>query len=596
MTSKQFRSSTDEVVPSALRGLVASSPALKLIEHDKVVYRAPDDSKVSILSGGGSGHEPTHAGFVGQGMLTAAVAGAVFASPSTKQIQTGLHAIQSKKGTVVVVKNYTGDVLHFGLAAERANAQNKQSKVEMVIVGDDVAVGRAKGGKVGRRGLAGTVLVHKLVGAAAERGYELSKVAQIGRSVVESTVTASASLDHCSVPGRPFETNLQSDEAELGLGIHNEPGIRKLKPIPSLQDVISKDILPMLLDMSDKDRGFVEFKPDDKAVLLINNLGGFSQLELLSAVDHTLDSLAREYNVRPVRVIAGTFTTSMNAPGFSITLFNVSHAEKHANVGVDFIELLDAPAHCTGWTSCYTTKEWTSSGSLGDRTIKTSQEADHGPKSDHVIKYDQAAFGTVLVGGLESVLKEEPRITKYDTIAGDGDCGETLAAGANALKRAIADKSLFSASVDETVLNVANIVEDSMGGTSGGLYAIFLSGLAQGLAHSGAHELNYNVFCKALEHARNVLFQYTKARTGDRTLVDTLEPFIETLSKGFAQAVKAGEQGADSTRRLDAKFGRASYVSKEELHSFDKEGGLPDPGAVGLAALLSGMLSALSTV
>lgn len=591
MSSKQFDSHGDIVLP-ALKGLVRSSPWLSLIESEKVVYRtksAPSSSeepKVTIIAGGGSGHEPTHAGFVGDGLIDAAVAGTIFASPSTKQIYAGLKAVESPKGSLVIAKNYTGDVIHFGLAAERAKAQG--GKNEVVIIQDDVAVGREQGGLVGRRALSGTVLVHKIAGAAAAKGLELSEVADKARSVVSNLVTIAASLDHCNVPGRQFETNLKENEFEIGMGIHNEPGVKKASPIPSIPDLVS-ELLPMLLSEEDSDRAFVPFdgKKDD-VVLMINNLGGVSNLELSYAAEVTTEQLREKYGIIPKRTVVGAYITALNGPGFSITLLNASRA------GGDILELFDAPAKATGWNHGTTTAEdW--------KTVEPGNyPTSEGPKTVHdttksAVTADATLFTSMLEAGVKSVMKEEPSITKYDTIAGDGDCGETLNNGGDAILAAIKSENCvrFSDGIN-SISDIADIVEDSMGGTSGGLYCIFLSALAKGVRDTGSTQLDEKTLATASKTALDSLFNYTKARKGDRTLIDALQPFVETLNagKGFSEAVKAADEGAESTRKLEAKFGRASYVSRDELKQFDSEGGLPDPGAIGLAALLKGMLSA----
>lgn len=603
MSNKQFPISHD-IVTQSLKALVRANPNLALLEHDKVVFlqssakESSNKKKVSLVSGGGSGHEPTHAGFVGTGLLDAAVAGSVFASPSTKQIFAGLQAVASPEGTLVVVKNYTGDVIHFGLAAERFRAKT-HGKVEVVVVGDDVSVGREKGGMVGRRGLAATCLVHKIAGAAAQAGHDLASVAAIARGVASNSVTIASSLDHCNVPGRPFETNLNAEEIEIGMGIHNEAGVKKVSPIPSVPNLL-KSILPMLVDQADKDRAFVDFAKSDDVILVVNNLGGLSNLELGYITDVVVEQLGENFNITPKRVAFGAFITALNGAGFSVTLLNATKASSKAN-GADIVELFDAPANAPGWNAAtFTTAEAKKIADSGK--LNAVQPPAEGPltSSNSGLKIDASQFKTLVAAALEQVKKEEPKITKYDTVAGDGDCGETLVSGANAITAAFEGKYSSELRLDDAVdtfLDLGEIVEDSMGGTSGGLYSIYLNALAQGLKEnaSGSSTVSSALFAKAAPFALEQLYKYTGARVGDRTLIDALTPFVETLSetKGdFAKAVKAAQDGADSTRKLAAKFGRASYVSEEEFKQFDSEGGLPDPGAVGLAALLTGALSA----
>lgn len=605
MSSKQFPIDHDIVLPS-LRALVRSNPNLSLLEHDKVVFlsdsakSSSSQKKVTLVSGGGSGHEPTHAGFVGQGMLDAAVAGSVFASPSTKQILSGLKAVASPKGTLVVVKNYTGDVIHFGLAAERFRASGgaAHGDIEVVVVGDDVAVGREKGGMVGRRGLAATVLVHKIAGAAAQAGHSLKTVAAVARAVAANSVTIGSSLDHCNVPGRSFETNLNGTEMEIGMGIHNEPGVKKVSPVPSIPELL-KSTLPLLISQEDKDRAFASFDKSDEIVLVVNNLGGLSNLELGYITDTVLEQLQADHHIEPKRVIYGALITALNGPGFSVTLLNASKASKEVS-GVNVIELLDAPSNAPGWNAASFTspqaKKLADNATLN--VVKAEVEEAH-TSSNSGIKVNAVQFKSLISAGLEEVKKQEPKITRYDTIAGDGDCGETLVAGAKAISAAFAGKYSSELRLDDAVdtfVDLGEIVEDSMGGTSGGLYSIYLNALAHALKQnaSGFSTLSAELFAKSTPYALEALYKYTAARKGDRTLIDALAPFVETLHNtngDFAAAVKAAQKGSDSTRKLAAKFGRASYVSEEEFKQFDSEGGLPDPGAVGLAALLTGALS-----
>jgi triose/dihydroxyacetone kinase / FAD-AMP lyase (cyclizing) len=249
----------------------------------KAIFHAKHDPStcVGLVSGGGAGHEPAHAAYVGQGMLTAAVSGNIFASPSVPQIVATIRQIAGPVGTILIVKNYTGDVFHFHLAAEKCRA-NFGLKVEVIVVGDDVSVGRRRGGKVGRRGLAGTILVHKILGATSSvfrKGLE--DTVRMGRKVAENLVTVAASLDHVHVPGQPIQAyqHLEDDQMELGMGIHNEPGCQLLRPRPSL-DALLETMFGQLLSVEDHDRGYVDFADATEIVVLVNNLGSLSVLEL----------------------------------------------------------------------------------------------------------------------------------------------------------------------------------------------------------------------------------------------------------------------------------------------------------------------------
>lgn len=589
-----------DLVLENLKGLAAANPKISLIPAEKtVVYNDSLQSKgnkninrIMVISGGGSGHEPLHAGFVGVNALDAAVSGSIFASPSAKQIFATIKSISSKqnnsKGTLVIVKNYTGDVLHFGLAVERAKAHGY--KIDMIIVGDDAAVGRSKGGMVGRRALAATALVHKIVGSAASEIEDLSRLKILGDSVANNTVTIGATLDHCSVPGRDianFEPIGQND-AEIGLGIHNETSVKKVNPVPMIDSLV-QDLLEFLLNENDKDRYFVPFDlSNDETVLLVNNLGGTSTLEMYAITNCVIETLYQQYSLRPKKVIVGEFATSLNAPGFSITLLNVSCASKQSQISISHImSYLDLPTDAPGWKAhpC-------GFGLERDINIETSINGiDSFVKSQLKLSREQQTdFRSSLVNGLEKLLDKEPSITFYDTVAGDGDCGETLASGANGILESLRNNEICFEDPVYSISQIANIVEDKMGGTSGGLYSIFLTSLIKHLQDCTTLNL-CEMFASSLHNALyQGLYKYTRARVGGRTLIDALEPFVNTFNDtlNFSKAAQAAIDGSESTRKLAAKFGRASYVNEQEFKQFDEEGGLPDPGAIGLATLIAG--------
>lgn len=327
------------------------------------MYRHPDSISsrrhVAIVCGGGSGHEPGFSAFVGDGLLTACVCGTVFASPSAEQIRKCLmeKIPQESEGILAIVTNYTGDVLNFGVAVEKAKASGK--KVAMVVVGDDVGVGRAKSGKVGRRGLAGTALVAKVCGALAETGASLHQCARIGGLVAENLVSLGASLSRVHVPGRDVEEAKEEEQrlgpglVEIGMGVHNEPGCEKIKTnLPGLVQIM----LAQLLDIRDKDRGYVKIETSDEIVLLINNFGGVSNLELGAIVTEVVAQIQRDYGLRPKRVITGTIFGSLNGPGFGLTLLKL--IDTGFGTGKSMLELIDAPAEATGWPAKIKTSTW----------------------------------------------------------------------------------------------------------------------------------------------------------------------------------------------------------------------------------------------
>lgn len=550
----------------SLEGLVSANPSLAHLKHNVVVFRPsykPHAKKVTLISGGGSGHEPTHTGFLGEGMLDAVAVGQIFASPTAVQIGHAIDAVSSPEGTVIIVKNYTGDVFHFGAAAEKAKAAGKLIRV--VIVGDDVAVGRDQGKLVGRRGLAGVVLVHKVAGASAQQGDNLDTVANYAELVAKNVVTVGTSLEHCTIPGRKFRSDLKGDEYEIGLGIHNEPGVIRESHLPELPEVLDR-MLGLMTDQHDDDRAFVGFNSGDEVLLLVNSLGGVSPFEISYITSIALRKVEK-LELRVKRVLAGTFTTAFNGLGFSLTLLNLTSA------GSKITELIDKHTSAPGWASAVAPEYW----SLGPITESQSQE-EKLPPSD--ISLPEGFKGS-LKHGLEALIAAEPQITEYDTIAGDGDCGETLKSGAESLLKGLDD---LPEDAVHAVLKIADILSEAMGGTSGGIYFIFITALAKNLGRSKANTIDLKLAGEAAKGALETLFEYTKARKGDRTLVDALQPFIDTLyeTSDLRKALSASQKGMEGTAKLTAKAGRAAYVQQDNLVNEN----VPDPGAYGLFQLL----------
>lgn len=424
MSFKHFINDPTHLVNTALHSLTLTNPSLALDVENKIVYRRPGHaSQVSIISGGGSGHEPSFGALVGEGFLSAAVAGTIFASPSADQVRKAiLSRVDGEKGILVTVMNYTGDILNFGMAVEKAKAAGLQ--VEMLVVGDDVGVGRKAAGKVGRRGIAGTVLVHKITGALAAQGRSLEEVYKVGKLVTENLVSVGASLDHVHVPGRALpdlksSNNLAVDEVEVGMGIHNEPGSGRAKV--ELPELVAT-MLKQLLDPNDKDRAFAHINSNE-VVLLINNLGAVSVLELGGITAEVATQLEKTYNIKPVRVLAGTFMTSLNGLGFSISLLNVVNTNLG---GPSMIELIDAPSEAAGWAAPIRKETWEAK-STQTREGATAAEEEAKPSG---LTIDPAVTKAALTAGLQRMILAEPDVTRYDTVVGDGDCGIGLKRGA----------------------------------------------------------------------------------------------------------------------------------------------------------------------
>ncbi|KAI0311745.1 Dak1 domain-containing protein, partial [Amylostereum chailletii] len=471
--SKHFVNAPVSLVIQSLQGLCTINPNVSLDVADKVVHLIDHDkSKVAIICGGGSGHEPAHAGFVGYGMLTAAVCGNIFASPGPNQVKRGIELAGNDAGTLIIVKNYTGDVLNFGLAKEQHAAAHpeKADRVKFLVVGDDVAVGKSQGSIVGRRGLAGTVIVYKIAGAFAQTGASLEEVYKVSEWVSNRLATVGVGLDHCHVPGTATgESHLQGSEVEIGMGIHNEPGTKRVSPVPPLNELIEQ-LLDLLLSQSDTERSFLPVTGDnDEVVLMVNNLGGVSELELAGVVREVEKNLSRRH-VGVQRVLSGTYMTSLNMPGFSITLLLLpSKGDSDAPPADFLLRLLDAPTSAPGW-------KW-SSGKPPSR--QSSQPASHessassvlGERATRLSAAEPSDFVDAIRRACQAVDQEEPEITRMDTVAGDGDCGLTLQAGARAVLEDIRSQKISGDDVVGCMIVLSSIAADKMGGTSGAIYS-----------------------------------------------------------------------------------------------------------------------------
>ena len=326
---KKFINAVDKVEDQMIQGMVKAYPQyVRKLDCGNVVVRAnKKEGKVALISGGGSGHEPAHGGYVGEGMLDAAVAGAVFTSPTPDQVYEGIKAVATDAGVLMVIKNYTGDVMNFEMAADMA--RDEGIKVAQVVVNDDVAV-KDSLYTVGRRGVAGTVFVHKIAGAMAETGADLDAVQAVAQKVIDNVRTMGAAIEPCTVPaaGKPgFE--LSEDEMEVGIGIHGEPGTHreKLKTADEIVDMLMEQILADL-----------DFAGQEVAVM-INSSGATPLMELFIINNHVADVLAAK-GVKVYKTFVGEYMTSIEMAGFSISLLKLDDQLKG---------LLDAKADTPGF-------------------------------------------------------------------------------------------------------------------------------------------------------------------------------------------------------------------------------------------------------
>lgn len=325
---KKIINDPEHVVSEMLAGIEISDSSLRYIPGFEVIARRePNKEKVAIISGGGSGHEPAHAGYVGRGMLDAAVAGNVFASPSPDRILEAIHQVGGDKGVLMVIKNYSGDIMNFSMAAELAEMEGY--KVMSVVTRDDVAVPESTY-STGRRGIAGTVFVHKIAGAAAEAGRSLEEVRDVAQKVIDNTRSMGMAMSPCILPGvgKPGFV-LADDEIEVGMGIHGEPGVERtsVKTSKELAEILCGHILA---DM--------DFSGSDCAVM-VNGLGGTPLMELY-ILTNDVNALLREKGINPVRWYVGNYMTSLEMSGCSVSLLRFDDEMK---------AYLDAPAHTAAW-------------------------------------------------------------------------------------------------------------------------------------------------------------------------------------------------------------------------------------------------------
>ncbi|WP_322961836.1 dihydroxyacetone kinase subunit DhaK [Mycoplasmopsis cynos] len=308
---KKLLNKTENIVEEMIQGIVKTNPNVERVPgYNVVINKHFDRSKVALISGGGSGHEPAHMGYVGNGMLSGAVAGEVFTSPTPDQVEAAINALDSKAGTLLIIKNYTGDKLNFEIAQQLAQAEGKE--VETVLVNDDVAVENSTW-TIGRRGIAGTVYVHKIAGALAQKGGSLSEVKAVAQKVIDNVRSFGISLNSIYIPTtgkKSFE--LAEKEIEFGLGIHGEPGIKR-ENIKS-----SKEIVQEMIDIILKDYDY----SNSEVALMINGLGGTPEMELFIVVNDAHNYLA-EKGIKVYTSNVGNFMTSLEMQGISISLLKL---------------------------------------------------------------------------------------------------------------------------------------------------------------------------------------------------------------------------------------------------------------------------------
>ena len=542
----QFINSKEKLVTESLDGFLrvcgnAHLARLDGYPHIKVIYRTDHKpSRVALISGGGSGHEPAHAGFVGKGMLTAAVCGEVFASPSVEAVLAGILAVTGKGGCLLIVKNYTGDRLNFGLAAEKARALGR--KVEMVVVADDVAIP----GITQPRGVAGTLFVHKIAGYLAEQGASLAVVADAARKVANSTVSLGISLSSCTIPGVGREDRVPHGKAELGLGIHGEPGV----------DLIGFDNAGQVAAIL-SEKLFANAGKAASYALLLNNLGSTTSLEMGVIANEILGGPQG----KKIKLVVGPspMMTSLDMHGISASLLPLSPK---------FEKALAAAAGPVAWPGA-------------QRSAKpTIHKLPKEIKPKQVKPSGNPALRDLVERACDVLIANEAALNALDAKVGDGDTGSTIAGAARNFKSGLGGMPL--AHTSEFFASLSGTLSKTMGGSSGVLLAILF-------AAAGSAAANGNTWGPALQSGLRRMMEYGGAMPGDRTMIDALEPALAELVSGKSVAIAAiaARKGANATAMMTkAKAGRSSYVSATNLQ------GIVDPGAEAVACLFEGLARA----
>ena len=569
---KKLINRPENVLPEMVEGFLALYPAVARLSHHNVVVRSDADAvrdrQVALISGGGSGHEPAHAGFVGAGMLSAAVAGEVFTSPSADSVLAAIRAVTGRLGVLLVVKNYTGDRLNFGLAAEMARAEG--FLVETVTISDDVALAGSRA-HAGRRGLAGTVLIHKIAGAAAAAGRDLPQVASIAQAAAGNLGTMGVALSAGTSPNLEQPSFTLQNEVELGLGIHGEPGVRRI-PIASADELTDQLLRQILSNM--------RLSRTDRIALLINNLGATTGMELALVARRALAVLSL-HGLFVERLYAGTFLSSLDMAGVSISLLRLDEER---------LKWLDAATAAPAWPNV--TRQ--SPGALDHRIIDSADmtqltpaypppQTDFGRKAELAIR-----------AACNALLEAQTRLTEMDQAVGDGDLGHNLARAARSLQEllpAAVPLDHPAALLRELGLKLQNV----MGGSSGPLYGVLF--LKAGNSLEGSSAGDAKAWATAVVEGCEALSDLGGARLGDRTMLDALIPFARAFADGIAtglahkdslrSSLQAAESEAAHTSQMAARRGRSSYLG-------DRAIGHPDPGAMAVVIWLTALVSELT--
>lgn len=598
---KKIMNTAQSFVYDMCHGLASAHPELEFVEKYKVVKKKEINAdKVSLISGGGSGHEPAHAGFVGRGMLDCAVCGDVFASPSQVQVYNAIKKCATDKGVLLIVKNYSGDCMNFNNAM--SDAQEDGIKVDAVYVNDDIAV-KDSLYTVGRRGVAGTVLVHKCAGAAAEQGKELDEVKRVANKVIDNVRSFGFAFTSCTVPAAGHPTfEIGDDEMEFGVGIHGEPG-RYREKIDYSSGTFCDDLSRRILTDLEED---LKLQSGEEIVLLINGFGG-TPLQELYILNNSVTNALNADGIKIHRTIVGNFMTSIDMAGASISVLRVDDELKSL---IDYpvstpaltwggvmneqaesaLEAIKAIGKALGYTPVeHASKKAVSVAISDDGDDNAVYEVEGTPCVGETI--NTPAFVQIVDKMADIVIENEVPFCEADKM-GDGDFGMSIAKGFRQLKADWATRK--KGDIGQFLVSCSEIIKEYCGGASGPIWGSAFK--YAGKAMLGKKEVDLKDIALLFTEANRGVYETGKksfgkgAEIGDKTLVDALKPCAIALTKaseegkglleGLALGAKAAHDGAEATKTHVATLGRAGTVGERSI-------GYPDAGAHGLDVIFN---------
>lgn len=583
---KKIINNPQNIVMEMCTGIAYAHPELKFHPKYKVVTRnAEKSNKVTLISGGGSGHEPAHAGLVGEGMLDAAVCGDVFASPSQIQVYQAIKLMASEKGVLLIIKNYSGDIMNFKNAAYMA--QEDGIKVDYIKVDDDIAVQDSLY-TVGRRGVAGTVLVHKIAGAAANEGRSLEEVKEVALKAVRNVKSLGFALSSCTVPSKGTPTfELQEDEMEFGVGIHGEPGIKRDKTMTA--DGLAKRIVDALAEE-------LKLQAEDEAAVLINGFGS-TPLQELYLFNYAVQKLLRERKLKIPYILVGNYMTSIDMAGASVSIMKLDSELKG-------LLLADCNTPSLKQNKMQENPGVVVDSSGKDRATTYSSLVETDPKHAIVRGNRLTTDNLIYIVNTMSacIIKNEVMFCDLDSHAGDGDFGMSVAKGFCQLKKE------WSSLIEEHAKDMGSfldacslIIMEHCGGASGPIWGSAFRAAAKYAGNQS--EIGVKDFAGMLQAAVKGV-QNTGERSfgrgavvGDKTLIDALVPAADCWSQcaqdntsmeiAFQQAAQRAVLGAKETEKIVARMGRAGTVGERSI-------GYPDAGAYALGVIFTDIVQHLT--